>query len=591
MPTPIDGSDFFLEDNWPINLNDNNCFDKLQNEIPSLLNDNENQIINLSPPNSNYDSTNYSSTPSPSSFSSSSSSSPPSIVNTNKSYNDDDTLLPSTPLLLDILNENTLLTNDPNNVSNDQMMLINSCLDDNHYLINDNDFNSFDINKNSNTNNNRDGVSAESLETEALLDNIEKMLESMDDPNNIETVNNKQQQNNTYNTPQLVFIKNEPFQQNNSTNNQRPKQIAMKPLKKISPKPQSDITKAINRPNNDKSEIIPAAVATVIPILAIPTNQINNNSPIKIVFDNSKMNGLQTTIKLQQQSHNDNNNNNKNDIPLVKRQKKETIPPPIVELHDDEDDEGDIKCEPLDPNLIKKQNRMIKNRESASLSRKRKKEYVETLEEKVKEFSNENTLLLNENTQLKMKISTLEAENKQLKQNLTRSTLAANNISLNMNSTSINGSSGGGGGGGTSAKRPFIMLAIFLVFGLNIFQFVNVNISEPNKSLPDYSKFNSLPFDIDAKEGALIDLQSRSQILPLKSRHLLSDYDYQSSEEEDDRPKAKSIKQTNQKFNKNNNNSIQYININGTLQPISIDLCTRMMSNVSISFNESHLRK
>lgn len=47
----------------------------------------------------------------------------------------------------------------------------------------------------------------------------------------------------------------------------------------------------------------------------------------------------------------------------------------------------------IDPRVLKKQERKIKNRESASLSRKRKKDYVTSLEEQVKELSAENKRL------------------------------------------------------------------------------------------------------------------------------------------------------------------------------------------------------
>ena len=53
---------------------------------------------------------------------------------------------------------------------------------------------------------------------------------------------------------------------------------------------------------------------------------------------------------------------------------------------------------------------MIKNRESACLSRKKKKEYVTNLEEQMNAMSKENLQLKRENDALKQKVRELEVE-------------------------------------------------------------------------------------------------------------------------------------------------------------------------------------
>ncbi|XP_078074151.1 cyclic AMP-dependent transcription factor ATF-6 alpha [Mustelus asterias] len=68
-----------------------------------------------------------------------------------------------------------------------------------------------------------------------------------------------------------------------------------------------------------------------------------------------------------------------------------------------------------DVNALRRQERMIKNRESACLSRRKKKEYLLNLEHRLKSALVENAKLKNENGSLQKQLQELMSENQQLK--------------------------------------------------------------------------------------------------------------------------------------------------------------------------------
>ncbi|XP_076654260.1 bZIP_ATF6 domain-containing protein ATf6 isoform X2 [Halictus rubicundus] len=112
---------------------------------------------------------------------------------------------------------------------------------------------------------------------------------------------------------------------------------------------------------------------------------------------------------------------------------------------------------------LKRQQRMIKNRESACLSRKKKKEYVSSLEKQICKLQEENKHLKMENTSLKQKLSALET-----------TTSTVNKLrSINLNA---------------NKKNVAILLGMAFMVSLNVNTFSNV--------LSRENHLNVLPVDI-----------------------------------------------------------------------------------------------
>ncbi|XP_071543858.1 uncharacterized protein Atf6 isoform X2 [Panulirus ornatus] len=107
-----------------------------------------------------------------------------------------------------------------------------------------------------------------------------------------------------------------------------------------------------------------------------------------------------------------------------------------------------------DLKALKRQQRMIKNRESASLSRKKKKEYLTALEGNITELQKENQKLKEENLRLQQRVALLETECANLRQSVSR---------------------------GPSRKTTTALFALIFLFSLNLGPLSSVLLSSESK--------------------------------------------------------------------------------------------------------------
>ncbi|XP_064649146.1 cyclic AMP-dependent transcription factor ATF-6 alpha-like isoform X2 [Lineus longissimus] len=189
---------------------------------------------------------------------------------------------------------------------------------------------------------------------------------------------------------------------------------------------------------NNKVKIVPKPVVTTT---CLPTTLQNGTpgKPLILTPDEFARLTAQGVLKFQP--------------PLDAKPVLKTVAPDTTQVTGTATNSTYYSAEPT-VKVMKRQQRMIKNRESACLSRRRKKEYVTSLEDRMKQFNQENERLKQENMKLQQKVNLLTQENDQLRKTVPSKRTAAT-----------------------------FLLAVMLVFSLNMGPLSNVLMQSPDKSM------------------------------------------------------------------------------------------------------------
>ncbi|KAF5298638.1 hypothetical protein FQR65_LT09734 [Abscondita terminalis] len=149
--------------------------------------------------------------------------------------------------------------------------------------------------------------------------------------------------------------------------------------------------------NKQKVLLVPSMPSNPVPKFNDSTTQkivILDNVVSTVPIEN---NGLACNINVAPQI-----------APIVSNAKQTVTVPSLSPLRSNLEEASllsPIRNQTLDARALKRQQRMIKNRESACLSRKKKKDYVTSLEFKVQKLTEENDRLFKENVNLKEQLA------------------------------------------------------------------------------------------------------------------------------------------------------------------------------------------